>query len=114
MIANLVAFEMMNLNNVNAGLGELPEELGIDKCANTGPNDPDDPDDGIPDVDAPDFYARILPLGASIVWGVGSSNGNGFRKPLRDALRQAGFKVNMVGSKNNGKFKDNVRFYFFC
>lgn len=27
--------------------------------------------------DAPDWYFRILPLGASIVWGEGSSNGNG-------------------------------------
>lgn len=26
----------------------------------------------------PSFYARILPLGASIVWGVGSSTGNGY------------------------------------
>ncbi|KAK3897538.1 killer toxin subunits alpha beta [Staphylotrichum tortipilum] len=83
------------------------------------------------DVNAPDFYARILPLGASIVYGVGSSDGNGyvplllfsatpsiwlpltlpsmtsFRKPLRDALRQAGWKVNMVGNRANGTMSDN-------
>ncbi|KAK8085967.1 Integrin alpha N-terminal [Apiospora phragmitis] len=50
---------------------------------------------------------RILSLGASIVWGTGSSNGNGFRKPLRDQLRYWGYDVNMVGSRNNGEFKDN-------
>ncbi|KAL2256741.1 hypothetical protein VTK26DRAFT_1190 [Humicola hyalothermophila] len=58
-------------------------------------------------ADAPDFYARILPLGASIVYGVGSTDRNGFRKPLRDALRQRGWKVNMVGSLGNGGMKDN-------
>ena len=25
---------------------------------------------------APDFWARVLPLGASIVWGLGSESGN--------------------------------------
>ncbi|KAK2669954.1 SGNH hydrolase superfamily [Fusarium oxysporum f. sp. vasinfectum] len=49
---------------------------------------------------------RILPLGASIVSGVGSSTGNGFRKPLRDQLRYKGWDVNMVGSKQNGNMKD--------
>ncbi|KAF4412991.1 Multidomain esterase [Colletotrichum fructicola] len=49
---------------------------------------------------------RILPLGASIVFGVGSSTGNGFRKPLRDALRYDGFEVNMVGTRHNGNMQD--------
>ncbi|KAM0547793.1 hypothetical protein ACHAPJ_010254 [Fusarium lateritium] len=49
---------------------------------------------------------RIMPLGASIVSGVGSSTGNGFRKPLRDQLRYKGWLVNMVGSKQNGDMKD--------
>ncbi|RFN46103.1 integrin alpha n-terminal [Fusarium flagelliforme] len=49
---------------------------------------------------------RILPLGASIVSGVGSSTKNGFRKPLRDQLRYKGWEVNMVGSKQNGDMKD--------
>ncbi|GKU19782.1 unnamed protein product [Fusarium langsethiae] len=49
---------------------------------------------------------RILPLGASIVSGVGSSTKNGFRKPLRDQLRYKGWLVNMVGSKQNGDMKD--------
>lgn len=33
-----------------------------------------------------------------------------FRKPLRDALRQASWKVNMVGSQNNGDMVDSVSF----
>ncbi|KAM0209842.1 hypothetical protein ACHAQD_011019 [Fusarium lateritium] len=49
---------------------------------------------------------RIMPLGASIVTGVGSSTGNGFRKPLRDQLRFKGWLVNMVGSKQNGNMVD--------
>ncbi|KAJ4258177.1 hypothetical protein NW762_008322 [Fusarium torreyae] len=50
---------------------------------------------------------RILPLGASIMSGVGSSNHNGLRKPLRDALRFDGWEVNMVGSLEAGPMKDN-------
>ncbi|KAK8022879.1 fg-gap repeat domain-containing protein [Apiospora marii] len=44
---------------------------------------------------------RILPLGASIVWGQGSSDQNG------DQLRYRGWEVNMVGSKRNGRMTDN-------
>ncbi|KAF4975545.1 hypothetical protein FZEAL_7691 [Fusarium zealandicum] len=50
---------------------------------------------------------RILSLGASIMSGVGSSNENGCRKFLRDALRLDGYPVNMVGSLNKGTMKDN-------
>ncbi|KAH8886185.1 family 3 carbohydrate esterase, partial [Thozetella sp. PMI_491] len=49
---------------------------------------------------------RILSLGASIMSGVGSSTGNGLRKSLRDALRQDGFDVNMVGSLHSGDMVD--------
>lgn len=37
-------------------------------------------EDGVPAVSertAPDFVARILPLGASIVWGYNTTEGNG-------------------------------------
>jgi hypothetical protein len=44
-------------------------------------------------------WLRILPLGASIVRGDRSNPEDGFRKPLRDHLRQKGYKVNMVGSQ---------------
>ncbi|KAI1841397.1 hypothetical protein JX266_012408 [Neoarthrinium moseri] len=50
---------------------------------------------------------RILKLGASIVYGTGSSNGNSYRSFLRDQLRSTGWNVNMVGSKRNGNMKDN-------
>lgn len=55
---------MMNVNEVNHGYNALPEVISVDTCA-------------IISEPAPTFYARILPLGASIVWGTGSSNGNG-------------------------------------
>lgn len=57
-----------------------------------------------------DEYLRILPLGASITQGVGSSTGNGYRKPLRDKLRSEGWLVNMVGTKQDGNMVDNVKF----
>ncbi|EEU40647.1 uncharacterized protein NECHADRAFT_33967, partial [Fusarium vanettenii 77-13-4] len=50
---------------------------------------------------------RVMALGASIVFGVGSTDGNGFRKLLRDQLRFSGYKVDMVGTKNGGSMKDN-------
>ncbi|RSL43787.1 hypothetical protein CEP54_014936 [Fusarium duplospermum] len=53
---------------------------------------------------------RVMALGASIVFGVGSSDGNGFRKFLRDQLRFSRYnKVDMVGTKNGGTVKDNIR-----
>lgn len=58
---------------------------------------------------AEDFYLRILPLGASITQGIGSTDGNGYRKHLRDYLRFQGWKVNMVGTKPDGTMADNVR-----
>lgn len=57
---------------------------------------------------AQDFYLRIMPLGASITQGVGSSDGNGYRKLLRQQLRWKGWKVNMVGSKQDGNMADRV------
>jgi hypothetical protein len=57
---------------------------------------------------AKDFYLRIMPLGASITYGYASSDGNGYRKHLRDQLRYAGWKVNMVGSQVGGNMNDNV------
>ena len=53
---------------------------------------------------------RILPLGASLTWGLLSESGNGYRKPLRDALRFDGWEVDMVGSRNNGTMEDNASF----
>ncbi|OTA98047.1 carbohydrate esterase family 3 protein [Hypoxylon sp. CI-4A] len=50
---------------------------------------------------------RILPLGASIVWGLTSTDGNGFRLPLRNQLRWEGYNVNMVGTLSHGDMADN-------
>ncbi|KAL7623485.1 hypothetical protein AAE478_007167 [Parahypoxylon ruwenzoriense] len=50
---------------------------------------------------------RIMPLGASITFGYGSTDGNGYRKDLRDQLEAYGNKINMVGANPGGKMKDN-------
>ena len=57
-----------------------------------------------------DWYHRLMPLGASITQGIGSSDGCGYRKILRGMLETLGWKkINMVGSKKDGKdFPDNV------
>lgn len=44
---------------------------------------------------------RIMPLGNSITQGVGSTNLNGYRKPLWNLLKTS-FSVNFVGTLNNG------------
>lgn len=53
------------------------------------------------------FYLRIAPLGASITNGYLSSDGNGYRKHIRDQLRSNGWPVNMVGSLATGTMHDN-------
>jgi hypothetical protein len=58
------------------------------------------------------FYLRILPLGASITWGQASSDGNGYRKHLRDQIRFDGWNVNMVGSRTSGTMNDRVSLIF--
>lgn len=60
---------------------------------------------------AADFFIRAMPLGASITQGVASTDGNGYRKYFRDQLRFNGWKVNMVGSKQDGTMNDRVRIY---
>lgn len=54
------------------------------------------------------FYLRVMPLGASITQGQYSSDENGYRKALRDQLRYMGWKVNMVGSLQDGTMADSV------
>lgn len=55
---------------------------------------------------AQDFFLRVMPLGASITQGLQSTDGNGYRKWLRSQLRFKGWKVNMVGSKQDGNMAD--------
>ncbi|KAL2820693.1 SGNH hydrolase-type esterase domain-containing protein [Aspergillus granulosus] len=58
------------------------------------------------DLQLTNIPLRILPLGASITYGVHSSDGNGYRRPLRDQLRSDGWEVNMVGSQSHGNMRD--------
>ncbi|KAK7928156.1 Esterase- SGNH hydrolase-type [Apiospora marii] len=46
---------------------------------------------------------RILPVGASVTFGVGSTMGDSYRKDLLDLLKAQGTTAEMVGSKQNGK-----------
>lgn len=46
----------------------------------------------------------ILPIGTSITYGIGSSDGNGYRKVLFEKLLSQGWKVKMLGSQQNGNF----------
>ncbi|KAL0936022.1 gdsl-like lipase acylhydrolase [Colletotrichum truncatum] len=50
---------------------------------------------------------RIMPLGASITYGLTSSDGNGYREKLRNALIADGNPVDMVGFHPNGTMEDN-------
>jgi hypothetical protein len=64
------------------------------------------------DVAVGEFYLRIMPLGASITQGIASTDGNGYRKHIRDQLRYVGWLVNMVGSKQDGSMADRVCIFF--
>ncbi|NJP88216.1 hypothetical protein HCN51_01870 [Nonomuraea sp. FMUSA5-5] len=49
---------------------------------------------------------RILPLGDSITYGAGSSDGGGYRPTLNNLLRQDGANVTFVGSQHSGPAPD--------
>ncbi|MFF3909767.1 ricin-type beta-trefoil lectin domain protein [Streptomyces sp. NPDC001848] len=49
---------------------------------------------------------RVMPLGDSITWGVGSSTGNGYRGPLWNELAADGHPLDFVGSVRNGSMSD--------
>lgn len=49
---------------------------------------------------------RLMPLGDSITWGVGSSTGNGYRAPLWDELSADGHSLDFVGTGRNGSMSD--------
>lgn len=50
---------------------------------------------------------RLMPLGGSVTHGVGSSDQNGYRKPLLELLHNYGFNVRMVGSRKTGTSNNN-------
>ncbi|KAF5578906.1 acetylxylan esterase [Fusarium subglutinans] len=56
---------------------------------------------------SPDVTLRLMPLGGSVTYGVGSSDGNGYRKVLRDLLLANGYQVCMVGSRRAGSMHNN-------
>ena len=45
---------------------------------------------------------RLMPIGGSITHGVGSTDGNGYRKYLHDILLHHGYNIEMVGSRKKG------------
>lgn len=49
----------------------------------------------------------VLPLGDSITFGVGSSDGNSYRKYLKDRLSQAGLQIDYIGTLRCGNIADN-------
>ncbi|MFL5995230.1 MAG: ricin-type beta-trefoil lectin domain protein [Streptomyces sp.] len=49
---------------------------------------------------------RVMPLGDSITWGVGSSTGNGYRGPLWDELATDGHPLDFVGTLRGGSMSD--------
>ncbi|MFH9403871.1 ricin-type beta-trefoil lectin domain protein [Streptomyces sp. NPDC017638] len=49
---------------------------------------------------------RLMPLGDSITWGVGSSTGNGYRGPLWNKLAADGHPLDFVGTLRNGSMSD--------
>jgi len=51
---------------------------------------------------------RIMSLGASVTFGVGSTTGDSYRKDLEDLLVANGSTVTYVGTSKNGNFTDNA------
>jgi lysophospholipase L1-like esterase len=49
---------------------------------------------------------KIMPLGDSITYGVGSTNYNSYRKPLYLSLTAAGYNFDFVGGQTAGDFAD--------
>jgi lysophospholipase L1-like esterase len=49
---------------------------------------------------------RVMPLGDSITWGVGSSTGNGYRGPLFTTVSGEGYVPDFVGSGRGGTMTD--------
>uniref|UniRef100_A0A0B7K569 SGNH hydrolase-type esterase domain-containing protein n=1 Tax=Bionectria ochroleuca TaxID=29856 RepID=A0A0B7K569_BIOOC len=50
---------------------------------------------------------RLMPLGGSVTYGVGSSSGNGYREFLRAMLVAHGNDLVIVGSRNSGSMSNN-------
>jgi lysophospholipase L1-like esterase len=55
---------------------------------------------------APNTPLRVMPLGDSITWGVGSTTGNGYRGPLWNRLTSDGHPLDFVGTGRAGSMSD--------
>ncbi|MFH9887443.1 ricin-type beta-trefoil lectin domain protein [Streptomyces luteogriseus] len=55
---------------------------------------------------ASDTPLRVMPLGDSITWGVGSSTGSGYRGPLWNGLAADGHPLDFVGTVRSGSMSD--------
>ncbi|WP_267974089.1 ricin-type beta-trefoil lectin domain protein [Streptomyces sp. 351MFTsu5.1] len=55
---------------------------------------------------APNTPLRVMPLGDSITWGVGSSTGNGYRSALWNELAADGHPLDFVGTLRGGSMSD--------
>ncbi|MGJ5894003.1 hypothetical protein DF268_07170 [Streptomyces sp. V2] len=55
---------------------------------------------------APTTPVRLMPMGDSITWGVGSSTGNGYRASLYNKLAADGHPVDFVGTGRAGSMSD--------
>lgn len=51
---------------------------------------------------------NIMPTGASITFGINSSDGNGYRKDLLDLLTSIGNPVNYIGTQHGGTMVHNA------
>ncbi|WP_239096432.1 SGNH/GDSL hydrolase family protein [Streptomyces sp. SID11385] len=62
--------------------------------------------DAAPDASAAPAPLRVMPLGNSITWGVGSPSGNSYRGFLWNQLTADGYPLDFVGSVRNGPMPD--------
>lgn len=58
---------------------------------------------GLSGVQMPTQSLKILPVGDSITFGVGSSHGNGYRDDLRIKLSEHGYMTTFMGTQKNGR-----------
>ena len=60
----------------------------------------------VPAEAAPAAQLRIMPVGDSITWGVGSATNSSYRAPLWTTITGAGYTLDFVGSQRSGSLPD--------
>ncbi|WP_051733397.1 GDSL-type esterase/lipase family protein [Kitasatospora phosalacinea] len=59
-------------------------------------------------VSSTPHIVRVMPLGDSITWGVGSATGGSYRQPLAELTgQQSSYSIDFVGSMHNGPTADS-------